>query len=499
MKIAVLKIVKELRHLDALRDKRHPMFERNRFAKFLAYFMVVYYAAILLFVGVTLAPALDGSMASFHVLDSAVIFLLIIDFWCRFIFQQTPAQQAKPYYLLPIPRKLIVDLFLTRSALAIGNLFWGFMLVPFAYLTIHSFYGWTGVIGWLFGYWLLIVANALAYQFCRSLLTRNLAWIALPIVIHATLVGCFFWTDSDWMTRLCIDGIEQFIFWNPFVIGALLVVIAAIYMFTRRLQDTLVFAEVSRQEDTEVKRTAEMKFLNRFGIVGEYLKLEMRMRMRNRVVRMQFLIGVGFIVFFSICLSFFDVYDNAFMTGFICLYNYLVLGMMTLVTIMGYEGNYLDGLMSRRESIYDLLRAKYIFNVLMCLLPLLLMLPTIFTGKASLWMNLGYLFLVTGVVFPGFFQLAVYNSETLPMNSKLTGKSGNTVQQIISVVVLFVPLALVQLSTLLLGDIYGYVFLIGLGTIGILTHPWWLRNIYQRFMARRHRNMEGFRASKQNT
>ena len=169
---------------------------------------------------------------------------------------------------------------------------------------------------------------------------------------------------------------------------------------------------------------------------------------------------------------------------------------MTLISIMCHEGNYIDGLMSRRESIYQLLRAKYYFNSLMLIIPPIFFIPLMVVGKLSIWMNLGYLFFTVGVLYPIMFQMAVYNKDTLPLNQKLTGKQGNATQQVISLAILFLPLAIERLAVLLLGDIWGYVFLISLGGIGVATHKIWLRNIYQRFMARRYANMEGFRASR---
>ena len=95
-----------------------------------------------------------------------------------------------------------------------------------------------------------------------------------------------------------------------------------------------------------------------------------------------------------------------------------------------------------------------------------------------------------------FFQMAVYNNNTLPMNSKITSKQGNMAQQIVSTVILFLPLGLEKAATALLGEPWGYVLLAALGLTGIATHRLWLRNVYQRFMARRYKNMEGFRASR---
>jgi hypothetical protein len=152
--------------------------------------------------------------------------------------------------------------------------------------------------------------------------------------------------------------------------------------------------------------------------------------------------------------------------------------------------------MSRRESIYQLLRAKYYFNSFLLIIPPIFFTPLMAVGKLSVWMNLGYLFLTVGVLYPLLFQMAVYNKDTLPLNQKITGKQGNTTQQVVSIAILLLPIAIERLSVLILGDIWGYVFLIFLGSIGIATHKIWLKNIYRRFMARRYANMEGFRASR---
>ena len=169
---------------------------------------------------------------------------------------------------------------------------------------------------------------------------------------------------------------------------------------------------------------------------------------------------------------------------------------MTLITILCYEGNYMDGLMSRRKSIYELLRAKYYFNVLLLLVPIILLIPSIVIGKISIWMNLGYLLFTAGALYPMIFQLAVYNCNTLPLNQKLTGKQANTVQNVVSMLVLFLPIGFEKLMILLVGDPWGYVVLMIIGIAGIATHQMWLRNIYRRFNARRYHNLEGFRLTK---
>ena len=58
-----------LRKNENLKERRHPMFDKNRFMKVLLIFMWLYYAAILIFMGVIIGlvvcgiyPALYGAM-----------------------------------------------------------------------------------------------------------------------------------------------------------------------------------------------------------------------------------------------------------------------------------------------------------------------------------------------------------------------------------------------------------------------------------------------------
>ncbi len=475
------------------------MYEKNRFMKILVWFMVLYYAAILLLMGAVLPMGLSDiypGIAAFHVLDGNLPWLLLADFWVRFLLQDTPAQQVRQYSLLPIRRSFLMNMYLFRRGFSLGNLFWGFLLVPFGAICVLPLLGWGGFLLWLVGWWLLCIANGFCYLFCRALCMKNILWVLLPLAVHGAMVALMLLPDKNPLDMPCTELLYGFAQGRmlPFLI--LFIAIGLLYLANYKLQMVMVYHEVAKKEEVEMKSTTQMNFLNRWGILGEYLKMEVKLRLRNSQVRTQFLVGIGLIVFFSVAQYFSDVYSGAFMTSFICLYDYVILGMMTLVTVMCYEGNYIDGLMARRESIYALLCAKYYFNTALLIFPLLIVMPLIVAGKVSLWMNLGYLFLTAGVLYPLIFQMAVYNNLTLPLNQKLLGKQGNTMQQIVSVAILFLPILLEKGCVLLLGDVWGYVVLIVLGVAGICTHKLWIRNIYTRLMARRYINMDGFRASR---
>ncbi len=62
-----------IRRNEKLAAKRSPMFDKNRFAKFLIYFMVAYWAALLLFMGVTLPSAfLNRQLQAWSLITSSI-------------------------------------------------------------------------------------------------------------------------------------------------------------------------------------------------------------------------------------------------------------------------------------------------------------------------------------------------------------------------------------------------------------------------------------------
>ena len=185
------------------------------------------------------------------------------------------------------------------------------------------------------------------------------------------------------------------------------------------------------------------------------------------------------------------------MRYFICVYNFAILGVLVLSQTMSFEGNYLDGLMSRKESILNLLRAKYYVQCALLLLPLTIMIIPIVKGKLTLLSALSCFFLTSGFTFWVLMQLAVFNKLTLNLNTKLTGKNsgGTFFQSMIIMAGFFGPILVIRLLTALFSESTSLLTILIVGLVFTLTHPLWMRNIYKRFMKRRYENMEGFRST----
>lgn len=491
----------ELRRHGKLAEKRHPMYEKSKFGKFWMYFMSVFWAGYLIFFGTTFAFAFDGgAKEAYHVMNSGLIFILALDFLLRLPFLKTPTQEVKPYLLLPIKRSRLIDFLLLRSGLNSFNLLWLFLFVPFAIITVTKFYGIGGVLTYCIGIWLLIVFNNYWYLLCRTLMDERIWWVLLPIVIYGGIAAALFIPDNSPLFSFFIDLGEGFITGNILTFICVLVAITLMWFINRSIMQKLVYNELNKTEDTtvQVKTVSEYKFLDRYGEIGEYIRLELKLLLRNKVCRKSLYSVTAIVLIFSLTISFSDIYDGG-MRDFFVLYNYIIFGILFLSPLMSYEGNYIDGLMSRKESIYSLLRAKYLLYSIALIIPFVLMIPGMVTGRVSVLRCIAWIVFVPGAVYFCLFQLAVYNNKTLDLNAKMTGRQnvGTGLQNLISGAAFGVPLLLFFVLNATVGKEVTPWILLVIGILFIATSRWWLRNVYHRFMKRRYKNMEGFHDSRQ--
>lgn len=493
-----MNLFKELWKQGRLAKKRSPMFEKNRTAKIWIYIGIAFWACYLLIFGVVFALNLStGGRDAYQILNSGLLFILAIDFLSRFPFQQSPTQEVKPYLLFPIHKQKIIDFLLTRSGLDLYNLFWFFFFVPFAIFSIGRFFGVFGIISYLLCIWLLFLVNNYWFLLCKTLINEHVLWFLLPASIYAALgLGMFLPKESPIFTFFMNLG-DWYIHFNILAVLGTIAVITLLWVVNRNVMSKLIYKEINKVDDLKIKHLSEYKFLDRYGMLGEFMRLEIRMLLRNKGPRTQTRLIMILVIVFAALMSFTHVYDGRYMQIFILLYAYCAVGFTMLANVMSYEGNYIDGLMVRKECILTLLKAKYYLASLYTIIPFIIIIPTIATGKVTLLFAISMWLFCSGAIYFLFFQLAVYNTHTLPLNMKIaTRQQTSSVQKVVIFAVFLLPIGLFMALEAICGNTIGDIILLVIGAGFILTNGIWLRNIYQRFMKRRYKNMEELRDSR---
>ena len=488
-----------LRKNTKLSEKRHPMFEANQYGKLFGYIFIAIFVVEVIALG-TFLGWIAAKEDEPEILFFTMPFLLILDFGMRFMAQQTPLMLVKPYVLTPISKYSAIECFLVSQIFDTTNLLWMSIFLPYVFIVWCGGVTTWAALGMLFLLHLMVVVNSQWYLLVRTLINQSMWWWALPATLYGLLILPFFVLPDNILDKVMDfigDALEGYAFsWWTFAFFTIL--FCVLFAINRALQMRFVYDEISKQEKTRLKHVSEFATLNRFGQIGEYLKLEIKSTMRNKAIRARFIQGVCIIMIFSLMVAFGNVYNSSFERNFWCLYAFTFFGAVNLTKVMCPEGNYIDMLMVHEENILTLLRAKYYFYCAMLILPFLFCLIPVFAGKYSILMVLAYMLTATGPVYCMLFQMAVYNKTTLPLNDKITGKNQmeNKWQLIVSMACFFLPVVLVMLLQAIFTDEIAYLALILIGLAITLTEPYWMRNIYHRMMNRRYDNLEGFHTTR---
>lgn len=500
-----LDIFKTLLKHRALAEKRNVMYSQNKAAKWIIGFFSLFIIGYLIMFAVIFSLAANESRntTALELMTAIMPFIMAVDWGVRWMSQQTPSQIIKPYVLLPLPRYACIDTFIFRSLFNWGNTIWFAMLLPYCLMSVLFAYGFGACVALLLFYYIVILANSQWYSIVRTLVLEHQLWWFLPIGVYAAIFSpLYIGGEADFEQYFDIYSYAGTMLDKGNVLPILIAIaiLITLTLINRRLQFINVMRELGRApKATKLQKVSEFKFLNSYGEIGEYIKLEIKSLMRNKNPRKSFISASVLVVIITLICSFSDVYDGFGMSNFWCIYNLVVYAAMLLIKIMGNEGNYIDALMVHKENILSLLRAKYLFFCGLILVPMLLLMPTVITGKWQIWMILSYALFTAGFQYFCIFQLAVYNKTSIPLNTKFISRNGienNYFQFIVSFSVFLVPMIIINLLNNLLSENLTYAVMASIGTIFIATHKLWLRNIYNRMMKRRYENMEGFRMSR---
>ena len=450
-------LFKELRRHIKLSEKRSPVYEQNKTAKAIIYLMGGFMVVYLLFISVMFAMIANSSrtFTACEFLFGLLPFLLTADFLLRFLGQQTPAQLIKPYLLLPIPKYACVESFIMSSMVTPNNLIWLFITVPYAIMSILFSSGFWAALGFIIGFQLIIIINSQNYMLWRTLITKKIFWWIGPIIIYGAMFLIWIIKDFDAMFDSFAAVGEGVASWNILYYLGIFAILALFFFINREVQYHITYTETTESKNTQMKTVTEFRLFERFGEMGEYLKLEVKSIMRNKNMRNSFLYSTIFTIILSLIISYTDMYDGNFTSKFFMVYVFIINGAMLLVRIMGAEGNYIDGLMIHKENILQLLHAKYYFYCALLLLPLLIMIPTVFMGKYTLLMLIAMMAFAAGPVFFMLMQMAVWNKQTVPLNSKLVSKGNvetNWFAFGVEMAAMFAPVAIIFILQMFMSE-----------------------------------------------
>lgn len=361
------------------------------------------------------------------------IYYWAIDLVIRFFAQKLPTQNIKPFLTLNIKKKTLIIHTILKTLFHFFN--WGFLLflIPFGALNIiNSDASALQMIAFIIGIYSISYFN----NFLNILLNGKDVFfysvIGLLVVLGALeyyqYISLTYYSEIVFYSLYEIPGI----FLIPIILTLILGYIVYNYYKANFYLDKGL--ELSKSNG----KTENMEFLNRYGIMGTFIKNDIRLLKRSKAAKGALFTSAIFL-FYGFIITSVSIYQNDYMTLFSGIF---VTGGFLIIfgqRVPAWDSQHYPLMMTMNVPYKQYLKAKWFFIVLVTAVSMILALiyaikswELYFTIFAAGLYNLGvnsYLTLISGV----------FNKVPIDLNSKLKNTNGNKMNFNIKVFLMLIP------------------------------------------------------------
>ena len=426
--------------------------------------------------------------------NGALLYYFAIHLFMRFYLQDVPVLSIVPYLHLPLKRSKMIHYMLSKSLLSLFNYLPLFIFIPFCLKVILPANGIFSAMIWLIGIFGLILMNNFLAIYLKRQLVGNFK------VVIGFITAVFLFGVADFMNWINVSELSLLTFTGLGQNAIYLIVVGALLFLSYWVNYTLLRRNIYPEEIDHRKKTGDFKeintsFLQRYGLIGSLIAMELKLIFRNKRPKSIFFISIVFLLYglifypnkvymegFSML-----IFVGVFITG-IFLSNYGQL-------LLSWNSNFFDKIITSGLNMRKYFESKFWLFIVTSTAAFILSIPYVYFGWKVLIINLAcYLFNI-GVNAFVIFYFSMRNPKRVDLSKGATfNYEGVTATQFILILpVLLLPLLLV-LPFQLFGIPYiGIALLAFMGITGLLLKDIWFGLIEKRYQSKKHSLAAGFR------
>jgi hypothetical protein len=459
-------------------------------------FVVLYLAAVSIFVGFSLDKILSEAFPGKDVIEIFTGFILYyyaFDIIIRFIMQDLPTLAVQPYLAQNIKRNKLVQFLNIRSLFSIFTLLPLFLFLPFITNVIRAKYGDGVSLSLIICILSLTFFNHFLVMFVKRKTILNQWWlIGFFVVILLIVAVDYFQIFSlrNWSASLFAIVIKI----PPLCLIFIAFAIAAWYNNSKFLRKNFYLENLEKSSGQ--KRSTDYNWLQRFGVYGDLMALDIKLILRNKRPRSLMLLSVIFLFYGYIIFKPESIKHNDL--GILLLGSIFITGMFMVSYgkfLFAWQSGHFDGLMASNVNIRTYIKSKLLVVTTFSTIAFLLSLLYGFLGWqlipvliASWLFNIGIHSILT--VFIGTLN---YKAIDLSKGSSFNYEGTGVAQWLYSFMILILGAAIYFPFALLINRWSGIAAIGILGLISFLMQDWWLDKLTVQFQAHKYKMLEGFR------
>lgn len=422
-------------------------------------------------------------------LSQYLIYWVLIELFLRYFMQKLPVMDIKPFLTTPVKKSSIAHYILGRSAASMYNVLSLFFFVPFCVVLLFQGYSFLNVALWI----VAVMAIVLTINYINLLINKSdKALTVLAIIIVGSYALDYFGVFS---IKDIFGPIFHALYAYPVtVLVPLILALAAYYINYKYLYDKIYLDASLKTKKAEAK-TSDLSWTKRFGDLGTFLQLDLKMIWRNKRTKSQVWISLLF-VFYGLIFYTQDIYDSmmpmkaflgVFMTG-IFLSNF---GQF----IPAWDSSYYSMMMSQNIPLRKYLESKALLISVSVISMFFLTIPYVYFGWEALAINFGCALYNLGVNIPVILFFGSFNKKRIELDQSpfgnMQGTSAN--QFLIMLPVLIAPILIFTLFYYIISLEVAIIVLCVLGLAGLALRNTLLDKVTNQYRKKKYGMIAGFK------
>ncbi|MCL6266688.1 DUF5687 family protein [Flagellimonas myxillae] len=422
-------------------------------------------------------------------LSQFMVYWVLIELFFRYFMQKLPVMDIKPLLSMPIKKSAITHYILGRSGISAYNLMALFLFLPFGIVLLVKGYPVLNVVVWLVS----ILAIVLTINYVNFIVNKNDKALA---IIGSTLLTMY---GLDYFGLLPVreffgpvfHGLYQY----PITVLVPITLALLAYYINYRFLRGQIFLDASLKTKTKEAKTSDLAWTRRFGDMGSFLRLDLKMIWRNKRTKAQVFISLLF-VFYGLIFYTQEIYANMvplhaflgiFMTG-IFLTNF---GQF----VPAWDSSYYGMMMSQNIPLRKYLESKASLISVSVVVMFLLTIPYVYFGWEVLAINFGSALYNLGINIPVILYFGSFNKKRIDLDKSPLGNMQGTsaTQFLIILPVLGLPILVFTAIYFLVSVEAAVITLSLLGIIGFAMKNRLLDSITEQYRKKKYGMLAGFK------
>lgn len=492
-------LIANLIRQDFLKSVRSSGFYKNLVANIFYGLMGLYFLAIFLFIGFNLGDMLMKSGSQHNPLlqiCGALFYTMFTGLSFRFIMQSLTTFNLPPYQVLNIKRNTLVNFIILKPLFNPMNYWTLFIMLPFALKYVAVVYGGLEALSFVWTYINIIWFNSLLASFLKRKFGPSFRNTLILIAIFGAAAALeYFKIFSLFNVSLAVFS---FLVLNPLGWAVSLGFSLLAFLLNKWFFSQNYYAETFNKFASKSKAImTDFAFLNRFGIEGELMAMELKLILRHKRTK-SILYMTGFFLLYGLIFYPQKIYQEQ--NGMLFFVAIFITGLAMLMFgqwVVSWDSSHFDGLMTKNVTAKSYVQANYKLLAAFAVASFVLTTPYFLFGWKIMFMHIAAFLFNIGVNIFVLLFFSTYNTKRIDLSkSSAMNYQGVTIKNfLVQIPMLLVPILLMWLLSAFFGYEMGLFVLSALGIGGLIFSRPLINVCVKQFQNRKYILAEGFRQS----